>query len=356
MKIAILGAGNAGCAVAADLTLKGMEVTLVKTSKSMHDENFKYLEKEKKIRLLEEGKIREANIHNVTRDLSKISEAEVIIIYIQTRYHEDLIERIADHVRDGQTIIINPGYLSTAYVLKHVSDKDVTIVEATSSFIDCRLDEENEFGLVKVGFRNARNMLGVYPKSKLEETKAKLEPFDFNFMYMSTVEVALHNPNMIVHTVGAIMSIPRIEKTNGDYCMYWEVWTPSVWNILEKLDAEKMDVLEKLGYERIEYVEACKMRNTLDDDRDAKEIFFWYANMPTRAKGPVKVDSRYISEDVPEGLVMLETLGKYLGVPTPVCTSLIEIATAALGRDMRENGRTIERLGLDNIKNIIENS
>ena len=33
--------------------------------------------------------------------------------------------------------------------------------------------------------------------------------------------------------------------------MYWEVWTPSVWNILEKLDSEKMDILEKLGYERL---------------------------------------------------------------------------------------------------------
>ena len=41
-----------------------------------------------------------------------------------------------------------------------------------------------------------------------------------------------------------------------------------------------------------------------------KEIFMWYANMPTKAKGPVKVDSRYISEDIPQGLVMLETLGE----------------------------------------------
>ena len=35
MKITILGAGNMGCANAADLTLKGHEVTLVKTSHSM---------------------------------------------------------------------------------------------------------------------------------------------------------------------------------------------------------------------------------------------------------------------------------------------------------------------------------
>ncbi len=357
MKVAILGAGNAGCAVAADLSIKGHEVSLIKTSNSLHDDNFSYLEKnEGKIRLLENGEITSTQIHNVSRDLSKISDVEVVIIYIQTRYHESLIKRVSEYLRDGQTVIINPGYLSTAYMLKYCGDKDLTIVESTSSFIDCRLDEENEFGLVKVGFRNARNMLGVYPKSRLEETKAKLESFQYNFIYMSSVEVALHNPNMIVHTVGAIMSIPRIEKTNGDYCMYWEVWTPSVWNILEKLDSEKMDVLEKLGYERIPYVEACKTRNSLDDDRDAKEIFFWYANMPTRAKGPTKVDSRYISEDVPEGLVMLETLGKYLDVPTPVCTSLIEMATAALGRDMRTDGRTIERLGIENIQKVIQNS
>ncbi len=354
MKIAVLGAGNAGCAVAADLSLKGYDVNLIKTSNSIHNKNFEFLlENGGKIKLDEKGEVKEATIEKVSKDISLIEEAEVIIIYIQTGYHEQLIERISPHLKDGQILLINPGYLSTAYVLKHC-DKDVTVVEATSSFIDCRIDEaHNNFGLIKVGFRNARNLLSVYPADRLEETKQKLQGFQYNFKYMSTIEIALHNPNLIVHTVGAIMSIPRIEKTKGDYCMYWEVFTPSVWNILEQLDAEKMNVLEHLGHQRLPYVEACKMRNTLEDERDAKEIFFWYAAMPTRAKGPVVVDSRYISEDVPEGLVMLETLGSYLNVPTPICTSLIELASAALGRDLRAQGRTIQKLGVDNIEKII---
>ncbi len=352
MKIAVLGAGNAGCTIAADLSLRGHNVTLIKTSDSMHNENFKYLiENNGKIVKVENGETSETRISVVTDDISLISQAEVLIVYIQTKYHEQLIERMIPHLKDGQIVIFNPGYLSTAYMLKHNAPSAVTIVEAESSFIDCRIAEP---GVVKVGFRNVRNPLGIYPYNRKQETIAKLEKLGFPFTYLSSVvEAALHNPNLIVHTVGAVMSIPRIEKTAGEYCMYHEVFTPSVWRILEKLDGEKMDVLEKLGFARLPYVEACKFRNSLDDTRDAKEVFFWYAAMPTRAKGPVTVDSRYISEDVPQGLVMLEALGEQLGIDTPITTSLIELATAALGRDMRAEGRSPERLGRENISKIL---
>lgn len=352
MKITVVGAGNAGCAVSADLTMKGHTVTLLKTSGSMHNDNFAFLQENNgRITMLENGETRTTNISRVTTDFSAISEAELVIVYIQTNYHEDLIIRMKDYLRDGQKVLFNPGYFSTAYMLKHCGGKDLTIIEATSSFIDCRIAEP---GLIKVGFRNVRNPIGVYPSERGEKTMEELACLGFHFALRSTAEVALHNPNLIVHTVGAIMSIPRIEKTKGDYCMYWEVFTPSVWNILEKLDAEKMDVLEKLGFPRLAYVDACKFRNTLDTEVDGKEVFFWYAAMPTRAKGPIVVDSRYITEDVPQGLVMLEALGQYLHVPTPVCTSLIEIANAALCREFRDVGRTLERLGVENVKAIIE--
>lgn len=352
MKVAILGAGNMGCAVAADLTLKGHEITLIKTSNAMHNKTFEYIQSHNnEITLSEKGEQRVARVHNVTTELKELSAAEIVMIMIQTNFHEKLICTIKPYLRNGQILVIVPGYFSTAYVLKHCPEIDLTIVEGESSPIDCRIDDT---GVIKVGFRNVRNPLGVYPVERLEETKKKLDTLKLHYTYLSSVvEAALHNPNMIVHTVGAVMSIPRIEKTNGDYCMYWEVFTPSVWKILEKLDAEKMDVLENVGYERLPYVEACKYRNSLDDTRDAKAVFFEYAAMPTRAKGPVVVDSRYISEDVPEGLVMLEALGKHLGVATPICTSLIELATAALGRDMRVEGRTPERLGEENLKKIL---
>lgn len=353
MKIAVLGAGNAGCAVAADLSIKGFEVTLIKTSNTMHNENYEYLEKNNgKIIMKENEEKKETIIYRITKNIEEIKDKDVIIMYIQTGYHEELIKRISEYVNEQQILIINPGYLSTAYVLKYCKRVPI-VVEAESSFIDCRISNPGE---IKVGFRNVRNPVGVYPHDKTKLVKEKLQKLEYHLEYINTIEAALHNPNMIVHTVGAVMSIPRIEKTNGDYCMYHEVFTPSVWNILERLDKEKMDVIEKLGFNRLSYVEACKYRNSLNETRDAKEVFFWYASMPTRAKGPIKVDSRYIAEDVPQGLVMLETLGKELDVKTPICTSLIEIASAALQRDLRKEGRTIEKLGKDNIKKILIDS
>jgi opine dehydrogenase len=351
--ISILGAGHVGTAVAADLSMRGHDVTLIKTSHAMHDEHFNHLlENNGVVQLVEKEKSQFAKIKHVTRDLSCLSQSKVVMIYIQSNYHESLIQRIRPYLRNGQILLLNPGYLSTAYVLKHCPDIDLSIIEAQSSFIDCRIHKP---GTVQVSFRNVRNPLGIYPASHGEKSQSILNQLGFPFVYLpSVIEAALHNPNLIVHTVGAIMSIPRVEVTEGEYYMYREVFTPSVWRILEALDHEKMNLMETLGCKRVSYVEACKYRNTLDDDRDAKEVFYWYANMPNPLKGPAVVDSRFISEDVPQGLVLLETLGLAYGVDTPVCTSLIEIASAALNRDLRLEGRTVERLGRDILKQIFK--
>ncbi len=57
MHISIHGAGHAGTAVAADLSLRGHEVPLIKTSRATHDGNFSFL-------LGNGGRICRAVLHN----------------------------------------------------------------------------------------------------------------------------------------------------------------------------------------------------------------------------------------------------------------------------------------------------
>ena len=352
MKIAIVGAGNSGCALGADYASRGHEVTLIKTSNAMHDDNFNYLSENNGLMVLDEfGEEKSGRISKLTRDLSAVSGNDIVIVCVQTVYHKPLLERLVPLLEADQILLINPGYLSTAYVLSICPNPDFITAETESTFIDGRISEPGRF---RVGFRNVRNPIGVYPASRTAEAKEKLDKIGTPFTYLKTVvEASLHNPNMIVHTVGAVMSIPRIEATKGEYCMYHEVFTPSVWNILEALDSEKMEVLSGLGCERLSYVEACKLRNSLDEKRDAKEVFFDYAAMPTRAKGPLTVNSRYITEDVSQGLALLESIAKSMDIACPVTTSLIEIASAALGYSLRDCGRSIESLGLENIEKIL---
>ncbi len=352
MKITVAGMGNAGTTIAADLTMKGHEVTLLKTSDSkIHNEHAEYLFKNKDVTFNDHGKINKVKLHDVTGDVKKaISSAELIIIYIQTNYHEILIDKIAPYFKENQVILFEPGYLSTAYLMKYIEKYNLTIVEAESSPIDCRITSP---GKVEVLFKNVRNPIAVYPKRNLEYAKSIMSELKYNFVYRdSVVETALHNPNLIVHTIGAIMSMPRIEYTKGEYWMYKEVFTPSVWNIVESLDNEKKQVLKKLGFETIPYVDACKLRNSEDQSKDSKEVFFDYA-YNSSPKGPNVVNSRYITEDVPEGLVLLESLGKHLGVKTPVCSSLIDLSSSALNVDFRSNGRNLERIGIDNLSKIL---
>ena len=168
-----------------------------------------YVRKNGKISIEELGKERVAHLSLVTTEYSKAITpgTELIIVYVQTNYHEEIIKKMAPFLRDNQMRLIEPGYFSTAYLLQN-TDKNVISIEAESSPIDCRITRP---GHCTVLFKNVRNPIGVYPSEKTEEILKGLEPLEFNFVKLdSVIEAALHNPNLIVHTVGAIMSTPRI--------------------------------------------------------------------------------------------------------------------------------------------------
>ncbi len=337
MRVAVLGSGHGGTATAADLAIKGHEVTLAKTSKSLHNAHFDEVAAAKEITLIEAGQTKVAKLHAVTDNIEQaVQDKELIIVFIQSNYHEDLIKRLEPNLKAGQVLLFEPGYLASALVEKHVPNRGLIVAEATSSPLDCRIVKP---ATVQVSFRNVANHVAVHQQDRDFDAKELLDQLDYNWIYLESVIAAgLHNPNLIVHTVGGLMSVPRIEATGGKYWMYKEVFTPTVWNLVEKLDAEKQAILAAYGLEPLSYVEAAKQRNDPDDPRPAIEIFFDYAENSS-VEGPHEVNSRYITEDVPQGLVMMESLGTFSQVATPVCTTLINLANALFDTDFRQNPR-----------------
>ena len=344
MKVSVIGTGNVGIAIAADLSIRGHEVTLVKTSDVKSEAYDRLVKRLGFVHLKEDGEYTTTMIHELTTDLSKVSESYVVIVTIQSTYHEELFKRLAPYFRREQIVIIVCSYLSSFYVMKYCNEIPM-IAESTGPYLEGRIDLNDRFDEVvfRVGCRLSNAPLSVFQDNRsvaaMQIIKCLYEGFSDSY---TTIEAALLNPNMVLHTVGAIMSIPRIEYSDGNFCMYREAYSrknDATMNIMLKLDEEKKQVLKRLGGRPIDIFVAGGFIG------DPVEGFYSYSESKDRAISPTSVHSRYITEDVSQGLVLLESIAKHIGVDTPITTSMIDIASAALKEDFRANGRTIEKLG-----------
>lgn len=346
IKVAVLGAGNIGIAISADLSLQGHEVYLIKTSSAPSPVYDKIRSNDHRVVLKENSKYVPVSITDVSDELKNIEKCDVLFITVQSTYHESLIKRIAKYLRREQIVVCICSYLSSLYFQKYCPFIPA-IVETTGPYLEGRIDTIDIPGEVifRVGCRLSRSPLSVFESADKDYCMNILHSLyrGFSAEY-SPVEAALLNPNMVLHTVGAIMSIPRIEFSDGNFCMYREAYTrknEATMKIMLGLDEEKKKVLTKLGCQPVDIFKAGGFLG------DPLKSFYRYSESSDRALSPTSVHSRYITEDVSQGLVLLESIANHLGVSVPITSSLITIASQALDIDFRAIGRTIERLGAE---------
>lgn len=345
MKVSVIGCGNVGVSIAADLSIKGQEVTLIKTSDHRSEVFMALLANSGAVFLKERGEYKEAVLGEITRDLSRMADSDVVIVTVQSACHESLIRRMSPYLSERQTVICICGYMSYFYFRKYC-DPCPAVAETTGPYLEGRVDLEDTPGKVvfRVGCRLSLCPMSLATTADRGRHIDRIRSLSGSFRNeYSVVEAALLNPNMVLHTVGSLMSLSRIEYSGGDFCMYREAYArgnEATLNVMFGLDTEKKIVLKTLGQKPIGILEAAGFAG---DNR--MESFHRYSESGERATGPTSVRSRYIVEDVSQGLVLLESIANRIDVRTPVTSSIITLSGAALGRDFREEGRTLNRLG-----------
>ncbi|MBT3272813.1 MAG: hypothetical protein HN368_06645, partial [Spirochaetales bacterium] len=166
----------------------------------------------------------------------------------------------------------------------------------------------------------------------------------------NAVDSILVDYNAITHTPPMICNAGSIESGNPDFHLFGKSEnTPGVVNLIEKIDRERMAIGEKLGLKQFTLEEEIKMVKWNPNGEDYVLPLYDAIHTPFLevCEGPFTLDTRHLTEDIPYGLVTYSSLGKFLGVPTPVCDAVITIAEGLQGKDYWSIGRTIEHLGID---------
>lgn len=277
----------------------------------------------------------------ITKDVEKaIGFADVIMVMTTTLQHESVARKIAPFVRDGQVIILVPGYMGSLIFKKYIK-KDVVYSEWETTAYNGRVVDSM---YVRITFYNPRNAISVLPTSMTETVLNLISRYFSNTKYTRKhiLESAMHNPNMIVHPIGILFSASRIEFSNGEFWMYKEAFTKSIVNVIKAFDVEKNKLLAKFGCDPLDYFEAAKWRNEANLNIDSMAVFRSFADSSN--KGPSSIDHRYLNEDVPIGLGLFVSIGKVVGVDTSIQESIMTLASALLKKDLKSESRTIQYL------------
>ena len=356
--VAVLGGGNGGHAVAANLSLTGFKVNFFELPQFA--ESFEKVLRTKEIQIQGISVDGVAKLNHATTDIQQaIKDAEVIFVITPAFGHKAMAEVCVPFIQDGQIIVLMPGSGGSLEFVDMIKQKkvnrEITVAETCTLPYGARLKGP---GHVSVLINAVILPTGVFPAKKTGEVIPKLKQFYPTIIPAKDVlEAAINNPNPIVHPVAALLSATRIEHSKGEFYLYAEGMTPAVARTYESLNEERLSICKVMGYrlhhwDNLEFrgynlgetEEECRYRilNTSMDAAFGKDGI--YAGI--KMKGPEHLKDRYVTEDVPYGMVLLSTLGDLLGVPTPTHDAVIQLASVINRTDYWNTGRGMKQLGL----------
>ena len=317
MKIAVLGAGAGGTAMAFDCAAHGHEVRLFDFEQ--FPQNIEKIAEQKGIHA--EGDISGfAEISSAGHDVDQALDGAELIYIVGPAYSTEPFGRaVAGKLRAGQTVIVSPSSCGGALAFKAaaglaVDDDLVRVAETSTLHYAVRLTEP---GHIRVFLKlKAGNLLAALPS---EHTDAILELVSDVYPGMepaaNVLQTSLQNANPIIHPAVTLSNAARIEMTGGDFLFYEEGVSDSVGRLIEALDNERIAIGEKLGLSILpDPVMGMRQGYMLADN---------YGEGYRKAPGFLgigaqpQLDHRYLHEDVGYGLVFMTALARQLDVETP---------------------------------------
>jgi opine dehydrogenase len=351
--VAVLGGGNGAFITAADLKLRGHRVTLCEVPE--FQKNIEGVLKDPTIELQIVGHpgigAGVARLDRVTTNPKEaLAGAEVVLMVLPAFGQKPFAEACAPYLEDGQIVVLTPGNFGGALEFANVFARKGKGQKIIIAEMEC---------MIYSGFKASPNMAWVsgykrglrvaaYPGKETPRVMEKLlKVYPDVRPAKNVLETGLRNINTVVHAPIVIHNAGWIEKSKGKFLFYWDGCTPGVGHTAEAVDRERMTLGKKFGF---------KLDSMLDVSLE------WYGHEGAKGKtlqevlstnpayvkddAPATLNHRFLLEDIPYGMVPMESLGKITGVPTPVTSAIVTLASELLQIDFRSKARDLKSLGL----------
>ena len=347
MKIAVLGSGNGGCAVAFDYATHKHNVSLFDFD--TFPDNIRKIQQQGGI--YAEGELEGfAPIEYAGHEIEKaLSDAEIIYVVGPACSTRPFAEACKSHLQKGQIVIVCPGSCMGSIEFKNgaqlsLRDEDIVVAETSTLPYTVRLVEPGKIHVFLV-VKDGLFMAGVPSRNMPQVTDRIRDMYPNIVPVINVLQTSLQNGNPVIHPPITLLNAALIERTKGDFLFYEEGVTSAVGRLIKAIDQERIAIGRALNIEVIPEPEIGYMQGYMAEptyDRGYSEAPGFRGIQAQRS-----LDYRYFHEDVGYGLVFWQSLAEQIGVETPHISAVIRLASVLVEQDYLTQGkRTMESLGL----------
>lgn len=345
MKVAVLGSGNGGAAVAFEWSQAGHEVAMFDFP--AFPATLKAIAERGGITALGEM-TGFAPIAYAGHDIARVVPGADLVIAVGPAYSTAPFATACRGLLEPDAVaVVCPSSCAGALVFKEalgLVDGDVVVAETSTLPYAVRLTGPGEitvFNRLKGGY-----YVAALPRSETQRVFDLLRTVHREIaMADSVLQTTLQNSNPVIHPAVSLCNAALIERTHGDFLFYEEGVTDGVGRVIEAVDRERVAIAEALGVSvRRDPEIGIEQGYQVIDDYSAG-----YSQAPGFAgiKAQPCLDHRYFNEDAGYGLVFLTDLARQIGVPTPTMDAVLRLSSVVTGRDYEtEQARTMASLGL----------
>jgi opine dehydrogenase len=347
MKVAVLGSGNGGMAIAFEWSRAGHEVALF----DFGEFGTNIADVADAGGITSDGEMDGfAPVGYSGHDIGEALQGADLVFAVGPAYSTAPFARACKpHVRAGQVFVVCPGSCGGAIVFKQtlgLALDDPSVVVAETSTLPYAVRVTGDAHLTVYNRLKGGYYVAALPKSATRAVYELLSSVHAEISLAESIwQTTLQNSNPIIHPAVSLGNAGLIERTGGDFLFYEEGVTEGIGRLIKAVDLERVRIAEALG--------VTVLRDPVLGIQQGYQVIDDYGIGYSQAPGfkgiraQAQLDHRYFNEDAGYGLVFMTDLARQIGVETPVMDSLLTLSSVVTGRDYAaEAARTMAGLGL----------